>query len=92
MTHLSAGGIIGAVSSTVTTTTVAVVTTAVSTEVAATFSLLAVALLALLLLGREAIQYVQTSGAKRFVRGMDLATLPMVLAFALIVGVGVTRG
>jgi hypothetical protein len=75
-------------SSTVTTTTVAVVTTAVSTEAAATFSLLAVALLAVLLLGREVVQYGQGGGVKRLARGLDIATLPLALAFALIVGIG----
>ena len=76
-------------SSTVTTTTVAVVTTAVSSEVAATFSLLAVALLAVLLIGREVVHYGQGVGVKRLARGLDIATLPLVLAFAVIVGIGV---
>ena len=76
-------------SSTVTTTTVAVVTTAVSSEVAATFSLLAVALLAVLLIGREVVQYGEGGGVRRMARGLDIATLPLVLAFAVIVSIGV---
>jgi hypothetical protein len=80
------------VSSTVTTTTVAVVTTAVSSGLAATFSLLAVALLAILLVGREVVQYGQGGGVKRLARGLDIATLPLILAFAVIVGIGLRQG
>jgi hypothetical protein len=77
------------VSSTVTTTTVAVVTTAVSTGAMATLSLVAVILLAGLLIGREVVNNGHAGGGlKRLARGLDIATLPLVLAFALIVGIG----
>jgi hypothetical protein len=76
------------VSSTVTTTTVAVVTTAVSSGAMATLSLVAVVLLAGLLVGREVINNGRASGLKRLARGLDIATLPLVLAFALMLGIG----
>lgn len=77
-------------SSTVTTTTVAAVTAAVSTDFAAAFSLVAVALLAALLLGREAVHFGQGGGIKRLARGLDIATMPLIVAFAVIVALGVS--
>ena len=74
------------VSSTVTTTTVVVVTTAVSTQSAAVFSLLAILLLAICLMGREVVQLAKTGGIKRLGRGLDIATIPLGLAFVLIAG------
>ena len=78
-------------SSTVTTTTVAVVTTAVSSGAVATFSLIAVLLLAVLLVGREVVHYGQAGSVKRLARGLDIATLPLILAFAVIMGIGLQR-
>jgi hypothetical protein len=80
------------VSSTVTTTTVAVVTTAVSSGAAATFSLVAILLLATLLLGREVVHYGRGGGVKRLARGLDIATLPLVFAFVVIIGLGISSG
>jgi hypothetical protein len=74
------------VSSTVTTTTVAIVTSAVSTQTAAVFSLVAIVLLTICLFGREAIHFAQASGTKRLGRGLDIATIPLGLAFILIAG------
>jgi hypothetical protein len=74
------------VSSTVTTTTVVVVTTAVSSQSAAVFSLLAIVLLAICLMGREVVQLAKTGGVKRLGRGLDIAIIPLGLAFVLIAG------
>jgi hypothetical protein len=71
-------------SSMVTTSTVVIVSSMITTETAATFSLVAIVLLGCLLIGREIIHFGQGAGLRRLARGIDIAALPMILAFGMI--------
>jgi hypothetical protein len=76
----------------VTSSTTAIVSSMVTTETATTFSLIAVALLGFLLVGREIIHFGQGAGLRRLARGIDIAALPLILAFAMIVILRMSQG
>jgi hypothetical protein len=72
-------------SSMVTSSTTAIVSSMVTAEAATTFSLIAIAVLGLLLVGREIINFGQGAVLRRLARGIDIAALPLILAFVVIV-------
>jgi hypothetical protein len=76
----------------VTSSTTAIVSSMVTTETAATFSLIALALLGCLLVGREIINFGQAAGLRRLARGIDIAALPLILAFGMILLLRMSQG
>ncbi|HEV8637230.1 MAG TPA: hypothetical protein VG370_23675 [Chloroflexota bacterium] len=71
-------------SSMVTSSTVVIVSSMITAGSATVLSLVAVALLGCLLVGREIIHFGQGAGLRRLARGIDIAALPLILAFGLI--------
>ena len=79
-------------SSMVTSSTTAIVSSMITTETAATFSLIAVILLGCLLVGREIIHFGRAAGLRRLARGIDIAALPLILAFGMILLLRMSQG
>ena len=71
-------------SSMVTSSTVVIVSSMITAGSATVLSLVAVALLGCLLVGREIIHFGQGAGLRRLARGIDIAALPLILAFGMI--------
>ena len=75
-------------SSTVTTTTISTVTTAASFEGLGTaMTMVAVVLLILALLAREISASARSDVGRRIARGLDITVVPLLIAFALVVGI-----
>jgi hypothetical protein len=76
-------------SSTVTTTTISTVTVAASMQDwAQVFTLIVLMALCVVLLTKEITVVGQSAGVRRFTRGLDIALVPMLVAFVLILGLG----
>jgi len=75
-------------SSTVTTTTISTVTTAASFEGLGTaMTMVAVLLLIIALLAREISSAARSDVGRRIARGLDITLVPLLIAFALMVGI-----